>query len=83
MQFGTADRFADGYTRFMFSENTKLLILSGWALAVCLAAIAIGITSVPYWMVVACVAVVPPVVARRFWHAPERTISESINDARR
>ena len=67
----------------MFSENTKMLLFAGWALAVFLAAIVIGITSVPGWMVVVCVAVVPPLVARRFWHAPEQTISESIHDARR
>ena len=67
----------------MFSENRKTLLFAVWAVAVCLTAIAIGITSVPYWMVVVCVAVVPPVVARTFWHAPERTISETINDARR
>jgi uncharacterized membrane protein YhdT len=67
----------------MISDNTKLLLFAGWAIAVCSAAIAMGVTSVPYWMVVACVAVVPPLVARRFWHDPERTISESINDARR
>ena len=83
MQFGTADRLAGGYTRFMVTENMKTLLFAGWAIAVFLTAIAIGITSVPYWMVVACVAVVPPLVARRFWHAPERTISESISDARR
>ena len=58
----------------MFSENTKTLLFAGWALAVGLVAIVIGITSV---------AVVPPLVARRFWHAPEQTISESIHDARR
>jgi len=67
----------------MVTENMKTLLFAGWAIAVCLTAIAIGITSVPYWMVVACVALVPPLVARRFWHAPERTISESISDARR
>ena len=67
----------------MFSETNKTLLFAGWALAVFLAAIVIGITSVPGWMVVACVAVVPPFVARRFWHAPEQTISESIHDARR
>ena len=67
----------------MVSENTKVVLFAVWAIAVCLAAITIGITSVPYWMVVACLAVVPPVVARKFWHSPEQTISESINDARR
>ena len=67
----------------MVSENTKTLLFAGWAIMVCLAAIAVGVTSVPYWMVVACVALVPPLVARRFWHAPEQTISESIDNARR
>ena len=64
----------------MFSENTKTLLFVAWVIAVCLAAIAIGITSVPNWIVVACVAVVPPLVVRSFWRAPEQTISESIND---
>jgi uncharacterized membrane protein YhdT len=67
----------------MFSESTKTLLFIAWSVAVVLAAIAIGITSVPNWLLVACVAVVPPAVVRQFWHAPEPTISESINDARR
>ena len=83
MQFGTADRFTGGYTRDMVSENSKTLLFAGWAIVVCLAAIALGVTSVPSWMVVACVALVPPLVARRFWHVPEQTISESIDNARR
>jgi uncharacterized membrane protein YhdT len=67
----------------MFSENTKTLLFVAWVIVVPLAALAIGITSVPNWIVVACVAVVPPLVARRFWRTPEQTISESINEARR
>ena len=67
----------------MFSKNTKTVLFVGWVIAVCLAAIAMGITSVPNWVVVACVAVVPPLVVRSFWRAPEQTISESIHDARR
>jgi hypothetical protein len=67
----------------MFSENTKTLLFVAWSIAVFLVAIAIGVTSVSHWMVVASVAIVPPLVARHFWHAPEQTISESINDARR
>ncbi len=66
----------------MSTQNTKTLLFIAWSIAVFLAAIAIGITSVPTWLVVACIAVVPPVVVRAFWHAPERTISESIRDAR-
>jgi Flp pilus assembly protein TadB len=82
VQFGTVDHDAGGYTHRM-SENTKTLFFVAWAIAVCLAAMAIGITSVPQWVVVALVAVVPPLVVRRFWRAPEQTISESIHNARR
>jgi hypothetical protein len=83
VQFGTADQVAGGYTRLMVSENTKTLLFVAWVIAVGLAAIAIGITSVPNWIVVACVAVGPPLVVRSFWRAPEQTISESIHAARR
>ena len=67
----------------MFSDKTKTLLFVAWSIAVFLAAIAIGITSVPNWVVVACVAFVPPLVVRSFWHAPEQTTSESIHEARR
>ena len=83
MQFGTAGHVAGSYTRLMFSENTKTLLFVAWVIAVCVAAIAIGITSVPNWIVVTCIALVPPLVARSFWRAPEQTIAESIHDARR
>jgi hypothetical protein len=67
----------------MFSEKTKTLLFVAWPIAILLAAVAIGIRSVPNWVAVAGVAVVPPLVVRRFWRAPEQTISESINEARR
>ena len=67
----------------MISEKNKALLFMAWAIAVFVAAIAFGITSVSNWIVVVCVAAVPPLVVRSFWHAPEQTISESIHDARR
>jgi hypothetical protein len=67
----------------MSSKNAKTLVFVAWAATVALVAIAMGITSVPHWMVVACVAIVPPTVARSFWRTPEPSISESINNARR
>jgi len=67
----------------MSSNNTKMLVFVAWAIGVCFAAIASGITTVPNWIVVACAAIVPPVVVRQFWRAPEQTISEKIRDARR
>jgi hypothetical protein len=67
----------------MLSKNIKTLLFVVWVIAVCFAAIAIGITSVENWILVASLAVVPPLVVRNFWHAPEQTLSESIHDARR
>jgi len=67
----------------MFSENNKTKLYIAWAIVVCLAALASGIHTVPNWIAVACLAVVPPLVARSFWRDPDQTISESIRDARR
>jgi hypothetical protein len=71
------------YTRHMFSENNKTQLFVAWAIVVCLVAFTVGIHSVSNWIIVACVAIVPPLVARSFWRTPDRTISESIRDARR
>jgi hypothetical protein len=67
----------------MYSQTVKTLLFVAWSIAVFLAAIAIGITSSSNWLFVACAAFGPPLVVRYFWHDPEQTISESINDARR
>ena len=67
----------------MFTENNKTQLFVAWTIVVCLVALAIGINSVSNWVIVACLAVVPPLVARSFWRAPDQTISESVRDARR
>jgi uncharacterized membrane protein YhdT len=67
----------------MVSENNKTQLFVAWTVVVCLVALAVGIDSAPSWIAVACLAVVPPLVARSFWHAPDQTMSESIRDARR
>jgi hypothetical protein len=67
----------------MVSDNNKTQLFVAWAMVVFLAALAIGVPSVSGWIVVACVALVPPLVARSFWRAPDQTISERIRDARR
>ena len=66
----------------MLSPNNKAQLFVAWAIVVCLAALALGIHSVSNFMIVACLAVVPPLVARSFWRVPDQTISESIRDAR-
>jgi hypothetical protein len=67
----------------MFSDNNKMQLFLAWTIVVCLTAFAVGITSISSWIVVAALAVVPPLVARNFWRVPAQTISESIHNARR
>jgi hypothetical protein len=67
----------------MISEKNKTQLYIGWAFVSLVAALVFGVTSVTTWMVVASVAIVPPLVARSFWHAPEPTTSERIRNARR
>lgn len=67
----------------MTSEKYKMLLFVAWVVTVGLAAIAFNVTSTTNWMVVMCLAVVPTMIVRHFWHAPEQTMSQSIQSARR
>ena len=52
-------------------------------IAVSAAGLAIGVASIPLWIVLASVAIAPPILAVRFWQVPPETLSESIREARR
>jgi hypothetical protein len=67
----------------MISENNKTQLYIAWAFVALVAALAFGVSSVTTWIVVASVAIVPPLVARSFWRTPEPTTSERIRNARR
>jgi uncharacterized membrane protein YhdT len=67
----------------MLSANIRTLLFGAWVIAVCLAGFALGVTTLGNWVVVACTAIVPPIVVGQFWRAPEQTISESIHEAQR
>ena len=67
----------------MKSENLKPWFLAGWVVAVGVTAMAVGVTSLTHWIVAGVVAIVPVAVARTLWHDPDRSMSESIRDARR
>ena len=83
VQFSTAGDSRGRYTGVMPSENMKTVLFTSWVVGVCLVAMALGATSLTQWVIIASVAVVPPTVIRSFWHMPERTMSESIREARR
>jgi len=65
----------------MQSEYTKAALLGLWVIAVYVAAVASDVSSVSHWIGLASLAIVPPVLARRFWSAPPETMSESIQEA--
>jgi hypothetical protein len=54
-----------------------------WVLTLFMVGLAVGITSVTGWITLAAVALISLVILQRLWRAPEQTLSESINKARR
>jgi len=67
----------------MHLENAKTILSAIWITAIGVTAMAAGITQVSHWLVIASVAIAPPIVARMLWHQPTQTLSESIQEARR
>lgn len=54
-----------------------------WILTLVLVGLAVGITSMSGWLTLAGLALISLVILQRLWRAPEQTLSESINKARR
>jgi membrane protein YdbS with pleckstrin-like domain len=70
-------------TRKPWLETRKPWLFAAWVVAVGLVALALDVTALTHWIVVAFVAIVPAIVVRSLWRVPDRTMSESIQDARR
>ena len=76
--------FGDGaYPCNMQLLSFKAVVATVWVLAVCLAAIAGNLNSLPSWLVLAGVAILPPIVMMWRWNDPPQTMSEIIQEARR
>lgn len=77
-------RFSRGaYSFGMQLLSLKAVVASVWISAICLAGIAGNLNSLSSWLVLAAVAVLPPMVMIRQWSDPAQTMSESIQEARR
>ena len=66
--------------------SIKAVVATVWVLVVCLAGIAWNLTtltSVPSWLVLAGVALLPPIVMVWQWNDPPQSMSEIIQEARR
>ena len=67
----------------MHLEHAKNTFAVLWFLLALALGFAFNVTSPTAWAVLAGLAVIPPVVMRRFWMPPPQTLSESIQEARR
>lgn len=63
--------------------SIKAIIAMLWVSTVCVVGIAGNLNSVASWIVLAVVAVVPPLVVMWRWNDPRQTMSESIQEVLR
>jgi hypothetical protein len=61
----------------------KAVAATVWISAVCLTGIAVNADALSTWLVLAGVAVLPPIVMMWRWKDPAQSMSESIHEARR
>lgn len=64
-------------------ERKKAIAAAVWLIAVCGVGLLAQLTSRSAWVIVAAIAVLPPLVAMRYWNDPDQSMSESIQDALR
>jgi hypothetical protein len=64
-------------------EYVKAAGAVAWGAAVCGAGLAIGFSSIPAWAALGGLAVLPPLLMRRYWKAPAQSLSESIQEVLR
>ncbi|MBI4485398.1 MAG: hypothetical protein HY655_05250 [Acidobacteria bacterium] len=67
----------------MQTDSVKRASIVGWLLAVGVLGYISGMTSLAGWIVLAVVAVIPPVVMMRLWRVPSQSMSESIREVLR
>ena len=67
----------------MTLPQIKVLAVTAWVLAIGAVALLVGVTSTSAWLATGALAIVPPLVAMRFWKRPDQTMSQSIQEALR
>ena len=83
MQYETAGRGGSRYTRNMQTEYMQAMLTGVWMLFIGALGYLAGITSLVGWTALLAVALTPAVIMMRFWGAPARTMSETIQDVLR
>jgi hypothetical protein len=64
-------------------EHKKAISAAVWVSSVCSAGLLAQLTSRSAWVIAAAIAILPPLVAMRYWNTPDQSMSESIQDALR
>lgn len=83
MQYETAVRRGSRYTRTVQIEYTQSMLMGVWMLFIAALGYATGITSLVGLTALLAVALAPAAIMTRFWGAPARTMSETIQDVLR
>jgi hypothetical protein len=63
-------------------RSTKTTLTSVWLLVMVAVGLAVGVSSLRAGLILAAVAVLPPLVLAFWWGDPEQTLSESIREGR-
>jgi hypothetical protein len=64
-------------------EYTKAMLAAAWILAACVVGLLAEVTSGGARVLLAGVALVPPLAILLFWHGPSETLSQTIQRGRR
>lgn len=67
----------------MTFEQLRAGAVSSWMLVVVLTGIIIGVATPAGWGILLAIAVIPALIAMRFWIAPPATMSQRIHTGRR
>ena len=67
----------------MTLQNMKFTAAAAWVLAIAAAGLLASVSSVSWWLALAGLAIVPPLVMMRFWNQSDQTMSQSIQEVLR
>ena len=77
---GTSRSGEGQYASLMKLQYKKAICAAAWVCIVCSVGLLVQLTSRTAWIVIAALAVLPPLVMMRYWNDPPQSMSESIRE---
>lgn len=71
-----------GYHGCMSFAQRKSLVLAAWVATVAIVGVMVAIDKPDFWMLFACLALVPAAIGNWLWNPPEATLAQIIATAR-